>query len=97
MSDEPPNQQRLIREWIDWELADKIGKLVQRHMKAAGKEQQLGVQIATLTLSLVAAVTSVNVDPAVRRSILLDVISFIDSLQRFGWDKNEGDQRRRPN
>lgn len=96
MTDDP-NNQRLIREWIDWDLAKKINVLTRKHVKDNGLEEQIGVQIATLTLSLVASVTSLNLDPAVRRSIFLDIISFIDNLQRFGWDSGEAEKRKRPN
>lgn len=91
----------LQRDWIDWELADKLGKLIVRHMKKrqeAGDSNLVGIQIATQTLSLVAAIVSVTgVDQANRHRIFLDVFRFINDLQQSGWDKNEGDQRRRPN
>jgi hypothetical protein len=84
VSTENNNDNRLTRDWIDWQLARKIRNVTARHVNGRG-DNPLGVGIASMCLNIVNSINHEGLTPEQKIMIMGDVFAFMTDLLNNGW------------
>lgn len=77
----------LNRDWIDWELADKINDLLKQHLNDRMDAPILGIGVCTLSAILVAQVVSQPAGEDRYAAAVMEIFEFMADLHNRGWDK----------
>lgn len=91
------DNQRLAREWLDFEFMEKVAKLGVKHWEKKKSANPFGEQVATMCAFLVWMVSNCGLDPKQKLQVMMDVVSFIRELHNNGWERPTTSRKRRPN
>jgi acyl CoA:acetate/3-ketoacid CoA transferase beta subunit len=79
------NNNRLNRDWIDWELARKLRNVVAARTDKNKTKNPLGIGLATMCLTIVNSVNNDKLTAEQKVMIMGDVFAFMTDLLNNGW------------
>ena len=82
------NELGLTRDWISFELAEKIQATVADHVNVSGGDKPYGVAFATQCLAIVSALANApGIDDNQKIMIMSDIFAFMTDLFNNGWGR----------